>query len=784
MRGKPLVLVCLFLTAGFAPDAQAEPRAFSVMDSIRMTRFNAPSENLQTDAPFFSPDGAYFIVITSRGLPETNEIESSIWLYRTDEVQRFIDQGGTPPEPSQLASVSAVPESETPSAHAPVIAQAKWSQDSRSLYFLGERPGGKWQLCRIDRRIGVVQRLTRASENVRYYSFSPSTVVYLGTVPAKQPTDPGSQSPHENTATAQSIRGRSIESLMIPHDPGHPVLAQLWELQGVKRRALGKPYVDAGFGGSYTPDVLAVAPNGHTIIHSRPAAIVPPSWNEYAPVSGFPALRIDPASPDSHSAYNSFRPRQYVLIDAMSRQEHPMIEAPIAYTLGYSDQQVAMWSRDGRRALVTDTFLSPLGDDAEAKRVFGHPCAVAVLETASGRVNCIAFSRWDLLDQRTNDKALLLSSASFEDSADKVTLRFEYPGRRSVLEQYEFRSGRWVQTAKTSPVEPSLTQETTSHEIAVTIKQAVNSHPVLWATDKSLLQGRMLWDPNPQLSSIETGEASIFHWQDSSGYNWTGGLVKPVGFVAGRRYPLVIQTHGFQPYRFLTDGFYPTGMAAQPLASAGFMVLQVETRRTHYTTSQEAADQVLGIDTAIDKLTDEGLIDPARVGIAGFSRTCWYVESFLVKEPRRFAAATMADGVDQGYMQYKLFGDTPNIRGDSETIHKGTPYGDNLSQWAQHAPAFQSDRVQTPLLIQALGARSILMEWEIYSSLFQQGKPIDLLYLPNAQHVLQSPNDLDASEQSIVDWFRFWLQSYERPDSRAQGQYRLWRILKADQHLK
>lgn len=785
MLVKLPVLGCFLVIMGFVSPAQAEPHSFSVMDSIRMTRFNTPSENLQTDAPLFSPDRAYFVVITSRGIPETNEIESSIWLYRTNEVRRYVDHGGMPPERRQLARVSAIPESETPSAHAPIIAQVEWSTNSRSLYFLRERTGGNWQLCRIDRRAGVFQSLTKASANVRYYSFTPSIVVYLETVPAKLPPSLSPRSTHEHRDGDQSIRGRSIESLLIPNDPGRPVLAQLWELQGGARRALGTPYVDAGFGGSYTPDVLAIAPNGRTIIHTRPAENVPLSWHDYSPVNGFPSLRIDPASPDAHSAYNSFRPRQYILIDVKNGQQQPMIEAPIAYTLGYADQQLAVWSKDGRKALVTDTFLSSRSDDHEGTvDVFLHPCAAAVLEVASGKVSCLTPSRWDLLDQRTNDEALLLTSASFDEPGDSVTLRFDYPGRRSVLEHYEIRSGHWLQTLKTLTTEPSLTRETTLDQIAVTIQQTVNSRPLLWATDVSHPQGRMIWDPNPNLSSIKMGQASIFHWHDSSGYDWTGGLIKPIGFAAGKRYPLIIQTHGFQTYRFLTDGFYPTGMAAQPLASAGFMVLQMETRRTHYTTSQEAADQILGIDAAIEKLTADGFIDPERVGIAGFSRTCWYVESALVKEPRRFRAGTLADGVDQGYLQYALFGDTANIRGDSETVHGGKPYGENLTQWAQHAPAFQSDRVQTPLLIQALGTRSILMEWEIYDSLYQQGKPVDMILLPKAQHVLQSPEDLYASEQGIVDWFLFWLQNYERPDPRAQPQYVRWRAIKAELKLR
>jgi hypothetical protein len=35
-----------------------------------------------------------------------------------------------------------------------------------------------------------------------------------------------------------------------------------------------------------------------------------------------------------------------------------------------------------------------------------------------------------------------------------------------------------------------------------------------------------------------------------------------------------------------------------------------------------------------------------------------------------------------------------------------------------------------------------------------------------------------ASQQGNVDWFRFWLQGYEDPDSAKTSQYTRWRQLR------
>ena len=51
-------------------------------------------------------------------------------------------------------------------------------------------------------------------------------------------------------------------------------------------------------------------------------------------------------------------------------------------------------------------------------------------------------------------------------------------------------------------------------------------------------------------------------------------------YVPGRRYPLVFQTHGFNEKECLTDGAFPTAMAARPMAARGMLVLQVREIRT------------------------------------------------------------------------------------------------------------------------------------------------------------------------------------------------------------
>jgi dipeptidyl aminopeptidase/acylaminoacyl peptidase len=316
--------------------------------------------------------------------------------------------------------------------------------------------------------------------------------------------------------------------------------------------------------------------------------------------------------------------------------------------------------------------------------------------------------------------------------------------------------------------------------LSVAIKQDLNIPPALWATDGATGKSKKLWEPNPKLGAMDVGAASVYHWKDASGYAWSAALIKPVGHVPGKRYPLIIQTHGFHDeHEFITDGAFTTAFAARPLAAVGFMVLETRDRHDHLSTGAEAPDMVRGFESAIDTLNADGLIDPDRVGIIGFSRTCYYTESALIHAPQRYAAAVIADGVDKSYMQYLVWAAGEDYH-DQEAIYGTSPFADGLKKWVEAAPGFNLHRVRAPLLIQAITAPAILEEWEIYASLHLQKKPVEMIYIPDGQHILQKPLERLASQQSDVDWFRFWLQGYEDPDPAKIQQYQRWRALRAE----
>ncbi|HEY2470915.1 MAG TPA: hypothetical protein VGI45_24185 [Terracidiphilus sp.] len=503
----------------------------------------------------------------------------------------------------------------------------------------------------------------------------------------------------------------------------------------------------------FRPHPFALSPDGRFLVELLPVTHVPASWSLYQLPAAYDGPQID--DPKVVSPFNMDHLMQYSIIDLMTGKMSPLIDGPSASTLGSADVSSATWSRDGRRILITNTFTPPKHSDRPDGNISLEPCAAAVVDIRADEVQCIAPSRLKPMGREAgSDASAELTGARLENGHDA---RLTFLGKGGVrVVNYEYREGKWRPLSAGAVVDDRLSVGTGKEKrISLWVRQDLNSPPTLWATDRTTGISREIWDPNPQLQGIERGTASIYQWRDGSGYEWAGGLIKPVGYVPGQRYPLVIQTHGFHPDEFLSDGSYTTAMAALPLASAGIMVLQVPDRHDHSGTSREATDYIVSFEAAIDQLVAQGMIDPKRVGLTGFSRTCYYVLSALTRDPGRYAAAVVADGVDGSYMEHRLY--QANMGTWDIGIYGGAPTGRGLGTWVSTAPNFHLDSVKAPLRIEALGPASLLGEWELYSSLREQNKAVDLIYIRDGQHILQKPMDRVASQQGIVDWYRFWL---------------------------
>jgi dipeptidyl aminopeptidase/acylaminoacyl peptidase len=308
-------------------------------------------------------------------------------------------------------------------------------------------------------------------------------------------------------------------------------------------------------------------------------------------------------------------------------------------------------------------------------------------------------------------------------------------------------------------------------------------------SDESLI----LTDLNPELRTVSLGKIEEIEWTNEYAAHTSGYLIKPVGYEAGKRYPLVIMSYYWSD-AFVCDGagsFHTTGFPPQPLASAGFLVLMAnppsdaEQPKEQTGVLLEAYNWISMIESAAKLLVDRGMADSNEIGLSGWSRTSWKTDFLLTHSNLKLAAASSADGGGFNYGVYWMFPEfwTPEY----EAMYHGPPYGTTFQNWLNYAPAFNAYRVQTPLLMEYTSESSgksgaPYNAYEFVASLNRQGKPVELFFYPRGKHALDSPFERVASLQRNVDWFRFWMQGHEgKAPDYDPDQYERWHKLRQQQ---
>jgi dipeptidyl aminopeptidase/acylaminoacyl peptidase len=757
---KHVLTALAFLGFGVWPlPGRAQSDSFTVMDSIQMVHFNDPNgRSSNSPAWNVSPDGSTALLVTTRGIEELNVVESTLWILDLKAVAEYLEERnrGMPPSPREIYKVRGQLRALQSYSYGSLITRSRWAPDSKAIYMLVEETGGQRELDKVDVITKQKERLSHEGHSVVDYEIDSRGVFYSA--------DQSQEEPHsDKPATADvvdTVRGSSYYDLLWPSTRQKRYLFRS-DNDGVHLIAPAP----LGFGWG----TFSMSPDGSKIITLVPVEETPSTWERYIP--GDPALPLyRPASQLSRTT----EVLEYEVVDVYTHSRRPLLGTPSGAEVGYFDAQQVVWSSGGDHALLTNTFLPFGGQPPQEQEASRRPCAAAYVDVGNGRGVCIVFAR---SSKNESADSWAVTNIKFGRTDHDVIVHLSWRGREKT-ECYSATDDVWSENPiSTCGISTRTLQGKGLVPIRLELTQSLDEPPSLWAQDVKTGRRSQIWNPNPQIAEKLSGKTSIYHWLDEDKREWTGGLILPLGFEPGVRYPLVIQTHGFVPEQYLVDGMWTTAMAARPLAAVGFVVLQIEDKYDRNMSSEEAKLHVNGYMAAIDQLAESGVIDPKRVGIIGFSRTCWFVEESLLELPERFAAAVIADGVDQSYFQYVL--GAPEMPAmESERYNGGKPVGKGLDTWIKSAPGFRLSELKAPLRLQAIGAPSLLAEWEIYASLRIQNKPVDMVYFPVGQHILQNPAELMASEQGDVDWFRFWLQGYERPNPEDPNQYKRWEHLR------
>ncbi len=713
-------------------------RPVTEADSIRMTRLGDrqytlgnPSKGLVAR---FSPDGKRFVVVLRKGNFEANTNEYSLNLFETSEVFHS-------PAPRLLASMAS-------SSNRPAIQNVVWMEDNDTILFLGEHPGETTQLYSFKCSTNRLTRLTHHATNLTSFLVAAKGAEMVFTA----------ETPEVSYVNDNSLRnGIVVTDELLPDLIAGKHGGQDYDAQALFVTRNGSeaetPIKTEGDVGLYTN--MSLSPDGAHLIIMTEATRIPDAWSAY----GDPYLK---GSGRTLTVSTSIF--QYELLDLATGTSRLLLDAPIVPMNG---SEVA-WSPDSQSVAVSETYL-PLNahDTAEVARKKAHPFLVEV--NISNRQST-TISHGDLRLLEWNADAVVCDVGRLDSLNGKTTPKAYFRKNK----------GTWTRS-----VSGQEQKKTAASLPEVVLEEDMHTPPRIFSVDgdghKSLFM-----DLNPQFRDLAFAKVEEVTFKTPQHNEIKAGLYWPLDYAAGRRYPLVIQTHAWSSDRFWIDGPWTSGFAAQALAGKGLFVLQISEANnlganfSYIDTPKELPAVMSVYDSAIDFMNRKGLIDPSRIGIIGFSRTFLYVTYTLTHSKHHFAAAAVIDGADYGYFPYMAllnFDETENT--EIERLYGTPPFGKGLLQWFKVSPAFLMDRVEAPLRIQPFGPGSLLTEWHWYSGLKRLHKPVEMIYIPSGDHILEKPWERMTSQQGDVDWFCFWLKGEEDPGPNKAEQYRRWRNLRS-----
>ncbi len=291
-------------------------------------------------------------------------------------------------------------------------------------------------------------------------------------------------------------------------------------------------------------EALSLAPDGRTVATLQAVPEIPESWETLypPPFPGF-AYHLRAGRQDLDTPHGGDLVGVYSTIDVESGMARSVVDAPTAAAGGWFSGLRPAWSPDSRFLILPGTYVPGRNE----------PCVLAADIVHDERL-CL-----EPLKRRLREG----NSADF-DMVEAVTVEGAKPSLVVVHYNHDQSSGERSYRRKGDGWQRSVATPTPG-ALTAAVRQGLNEPPTLVATDK---RGRslVLLDPNPQLAGLDMGNARVWHWTDANGRAWEGGLFLPPDFRSDRRYPLVIQNHGFSADKFEPSGVYPTAFAARALA--------------------------------------------------------------------------------------------------------------------------------------------------------------------------------------------------------------------------
>jgi dipeptidyl aminopeptidase/acylaminoacyl peptidase len=244
-------------------------------------------------------------------------------------------------------------------------------------------------------------------------------------------------------------------------------------------------------------------------------------------------------------------------------------------------------------------------------------------------------------------------------------------------------------------------------------------------------------------SSDGTIVSSILHLPDSGAKNL----------------PLILFIHGGP----VAQDDYAFDMTSRIYAQAGYAVATVNYRgssgRGVAFTSAIYADwgnkEVKDIIGAADYLIKEGIADPNRLGIAGWSYG-GILTNYTIATDKRFKAGVSGAGSS---LMMSVYGSDQYISQYEDEL--GKPWENPKKYEALSYPFYKVKEIKAPVLFMASQADfnvPVIGAEQMYQAFKSEGIPTELIIYPNQNHGIRVPSYIVHRHNAHINWFNKYLK--------------------------
>lgn len=264
---------------------------------------------------------------------------------------------------------------------------------------------------------------------------------------------------------------------------------------------------------------------------------------------------------------------------------------------------------------------------------------------------------------------------------------------------------------------------------------------------------------NEQFNRLPRTKPEFLRYRSFDNTEIEAALLKPRGYVAGTRVPLIVLIHG-GPTGNWGDYFEPWG---QLLAARGYAVLYPNIRGSDsygwkFLTANRGdwgGADFKDVMAGVDEIIRRGIADPERLGIGGWSYG-GFMSGWAITQTNRFKAAVDGAGLADLAVEYGTE-DDPTY----DEWFYGTPY-EKLDGFIKSSPITYVKNARTPTLI-LQGADDVVdpinQSQQLYRGLKRYGVETDFVIYPREGHGLREEKHLLDRLNRIIAWYDKYVKS-------------------------